>query len=271
MNCKTCRAEIEDLKNYESLGEEAGGHLRVCAACRSFYDEQRALKDLLRELEVVSAPADFDFRLRARLAASKRTEGRRFFGSGFSPGIISITLATCFAVATGIALYSRRESPVITSAPMTAASGPDISNNPANRTPAVSLAEKNDEAPIPSAIYRREDASPRYLPGRREIKHPAPKGAENLSTTTNTTYGFSPATAPVIFPLASARPNSEMNLAAVIPVAAVSVRPLRLTIQDQRGTPRPVTLEPVTFGAQEPLSRTDGASDSILSDEQGVW
>jgi len=271
MDCKTCRAEIEDLKIYENLGEEAGGHLRVCAACRSFYDEQRALKNLLRELEVVSAPADFDFRLRARLAASKRTEGRRLLASGFSPGIVSITLATCFAIAAGIALYSRREAPVITSAPVTVASSSDRSNNPANRTPVVHASETDEEAPISPAISSRKGAAPRYLAGIPEIKHPTSKRAENLLTTSNTSYGFSPAPTPVTIPLPSARSNAGVNLTAVIPVAAVSVHPLRLTLRDQKGTPHSVTLEPITFGAQGPLSRTGGASDSILSNEQGVW
>ena len=44
-------------------------HLRECAACREFHEQQTKLRQIVGSLGTVDAPADFDFRLRARLAA----------------------------------------------------------------------------------------------------------------------------------------------------------------------------------------------------------
>src|SRR5215510_2423926 len=46
----------------------AAEHLRECAACREFQEQQTKLRQIVGSLGTVSAPADFDFRLRARLA-----------------------------------------------------------------------------------------------------------------------------------------------------------------------------------------------------------
>src|SRR5713226_9647134 len=74
-DCKTIRREIDEANLDDLLTNEANEHLRTCAECRRFHDDRRALRDLVGSLETVGAPADFDFRLRARLAREKHANG----------------------------------------------------------------------------------------------------------------------------------------------------------------------------------------------------
>ena len=67
-NCKLIRRELDELMLGESWSAAATGHLRECAKCREFQEQQTKLRQIVGSLGTVEAPADFDFRLRARLA-----------------------------------------------------------------------------------------------------------------------------------------------------------------------------------------------------------
>src|SRR5919201_774481 len=71
MNCQTIRAAIETTPRHEPLSEGARRHLTGCDGCREYADELGALFALLNAVPRVTAPADFDFRLRARIAAAQ--------------------------------------------------------------------------------------------------------------------------------------------------------------------------------------------------------
>jgi hypothetical protein len=74
-DCKTIRREIDEANLEAQLTLEASEHLRRCDPCRRFHDDRRKLRDLMAGLETIGAPADFDFRLRARLAREKPSNG----------------------------------------------------------------------------------------------------------------------------------------------------------------------------------------------------
>ena len=67
-NCEVVRRELDELTMGEACSTAATEHLRDCASCREFYEQQTKLRQIVRSLGTVEAPADFDFRLRARLA-----------------------------------------------------------------------------------------------------------------------------------------------------------------------------------------------------------
>src|SRR4029453_18808029 len=48
--------------------ERTTAHLSLCAGCRDFRAERTELRQLVGSLESVIAPADFEMRLRARIA-----------------------------------------------------------------------------------------------------------------------------------------------------------------------------------------------------------
>ena len=67
-NCKLIRRELDELMLGEAWSADATEHLRECASCREFHVQQTNLRKIVGSLGTVEAPADFDFRLRARLA-----------------------------------------------------------------------------------------------------------------------------------------------------------------------------------------------------------
>src|SRR6185503_19728525 len=66
--CEVIRRELDELTLDETCSTAAVEHLRGCGACREFQKKQTKLRQIVGSLGTVSAPADFDFRLRARLA-----------------------------------------------------------------------------------------------------------------------------------------------------------------------------------------------------------
>src|SRR5258707_3372722 len=81
MECRATRREIDE--GGEHLSGQAWRHVASCARCLAFQNERARLRDLLTSLEPVTAPADFDFRLRARMAQTEKLGPRSFF-SGFA-------------------------------------------------------------------------------------------------------------------------------------------------------------------------------------------
>src|SRR5215510_9235465 len=68
-NCEVIRQELDELMLGETSSAAVIEHLRGCAACREFNEKQTRLRQIVGSLGTVSAPPDFDFRLRARLAS----------------------------------------------------------------------------------------------------------------------------------------------------------------------------------------------------------
>src|SRR5262249_2935047 len=67
-NCEVIRQERDELALGETISAAAAEHLRECVECREFNNKQTRLRQIVGSLGTVSAPPDFDFRLRARLA-----------------------------------------------------------------------------------------------------------------------------------------------------------------------------------------------------------
>ncbi|HEX5084376.1 MAG TPA: hypothetical protein VFY40_20220, partial [Blastocatellia bacterium] len=77
MNCKQIREEIDTAPRYDLRGA-IRSHLNGCPDCRRYSDETASLLGLLGAQPRVEAPADFEFRLRARMArAQAATESDR--------------------------------------------------------------------------------------------------------------------------------------------------------------------------------------------------
>src|ERR1051325_7230851 len=71
--CRDVRQEIDQSELGQRLSESSESHLIGCASCAAFRDERLRLRELVGSLEPVTAPADFDMRLRARLARERDT------------------------------------------------------------------------------------------------------------------------------------------------------------------------------------------------------
>src|SRR3989442_11886623 len=94
INCRSVCREIEEVDLGQQLSGLAIEHTRSCPQCLSFYEDRLKLRQVAASLGTVKAPADFDVRLRARLAKEKPGLARKFAIAGFSFGLPSVALAT---------------------------------------------------------------------------------------------------------------------------------------------------------------------------------
>jgi hypothetical protein len=117
MDCQNVQASIDAAINIAVRRDEAnetmGAHVRSCRDCRRYSDETAALLTLLGAQPRIEAPADFDFKLRARLARAKSEpaaakglfEKLRASSYRFSWGQTAAATATLAVVATVTALH----------------------------------------------------------------------------------------------------------------------------------------------------------------------
>jgi hypothetical protein len=277
MNCHNIRTKIEEAELDQYPGDEATAHLRACEPCRDFQRERAALRRLVGSLEAVSAPADFDYRLRARLAAAKSAGRPGIFRFLFAPGAPAIALAASFAVLVAAAVIFKHvelpHSNIHQRAELTAA------------VPAPS-----SSAPSPQAVEKREAKASTENPDRTRNANDFVKSAETgpkILTAELKTRSRSnrisrqgderlvPSAANVV---AVGRKNNSQEFsgsaAPVISLVAVPVpttnQPTRISLEDGRGTTRTVSLQPVTFGSQELIER-NGASRVLATSPKGIW
>src|ERR1051326_4686467 len=66
--CRSVRQEIDQSELGQRLSESSESHVIGCSSCAAFRAERTRLRELVGSLQPVTAPADFDMRLRARIA-----------------------------------------------------------------------------------------------------------------------------------------------------------------------------------------------------------
>jgi hypothetical protein len=106
MSCQRFRTEIEEAARGASLGGRAAAHLAACDSCRALRVEGERLRALVADLARVEAPADFEFRLRARMARAEESRARSPRRS-FVPGAAWLTVAGCLVLALGLFVHFR--------------------------------------------------------------------------------------------------------------------------------------------------------------------
>lgn len=93
------------------IGGDAHAHLNGCPDCRRYSDQSNALLAMLTAQPRVQAPADFGFKLRARIArAEAQPVGpfvviQNFFGQAFSFKQAAASLAALAIMAAGTTFY----------------------------------------------------------------------------------------------------------------------------------------------------------------------
>lgn len=112
MNCKDTQAAIDSASRRNPIAQSASAHVAGCPDCRRYTDQSNALLALLSAQPRVEAPADFDFRLRARIARveSQPSGGpvavlTNFFGLSFSIKQAAASLAALAVMAAVTTFY----------------------------------------------------------------------------------------------------------------------------------------------------------------------
>ena len=107
--CELVRRELEELLLNEEFGATAAEHLQACADCQEFQRQQLKLRQIVGSLGTVSAPADFDFRLRARLAGDAQGAGFRYWSFAMK-GLATAAILVVFGVGVAV-LWQRGAQP----------------------------------------------------------------------------------------------------------------------------------------------------------------
>jgi hypothetical protein len=282
MNCQSCRNEIEELEMGGSLSKAASAHLDTCSPCGAFYNERLSLRRLVGSLEPVSAPPDFEFRLRARLAASSDSGNHLFSLRSFIASIASaraIGLAASFVLLlAGVAVYNHFKSgPAATTQPSMAADRNSAREPETGTKNSPAIMPASESSPQSASIQKEEKlAPPATLPAgsnsphpslavnnRNGIRQPRKLDAGGAQIITNDIGSRS---APKITPagespsVVTAKPLLELTVRS-------SSQPMRVLVNDRIGGKRSVTLEPVIFGSQD----FTGRNGQRLPASQGIW
>ncbi len=112
MNCKDTQTAIDSASRRNPIGQPAAAHVAGCSDCSRYMDQSNALLALLGAQPRVEAPADFDFRLRARIARAESQPSAgpvavltNFFGMSFSIKQAAASLAALAVMAAVTTFY----------------------------------------------------------------------------------------------------------------------------------------------------------------------
>jgi hypothetical protein len=204
----------------------------------------------------VVAPLDFDWKLRARLAAEKSAGSNGRFPLSLAPGIPAIAFAALFVLLIAAAVYWKQARPV-------------------RLGPEPSVATLNQPAPNAVATEDKDSASPARSDGRMvataNAQKPVAARRQRVATGAQVKSpragGEAQAGMVAAAPRGDVRSNDFSSSAApVITLFPVPVRtpsqPVKVLLDEGSGTLRTVSLQPVTFGSQEILRRSANSSDA---------
>jgi len=220
--CRLARREIDELELGERASESATAHLSGCAVCRDFRAERTELRQLVGSLEPVAAPADFEMRLRARIA---REESHSQQEPLFARLIRTPALAAAalFVIVGGAVVWVvQRDGD--TSAPVATV-----------ERPSTPPAKANDSVTATSVA---SDAT--------ESNTPTDQVAQNVSsvaTRKNRAGSRARSQDYSVLPADSIRQGDQAYVNA-------PSKPVVFAIEDERGTTRKISLPPVSFGSQ---------------------
>jgi hypothetical protein len=238
----------------------ARAHAVHCRACGGALLERESLRALVGGLGRVEAPADFEFRLRARMAATKAGGGRgRFSGARWFYGFAPVAVAACFVVVSATLYFRQATRATKTDAPAVASS----TARDAQTLPPSSA----DKAQRESALT--EDAGGQAVQvGQRDVA-----SSETRKPTHRVIARAARArqvASKVEGPTDSAQ-NTTVFSSTGAQVIHLSPEPLRVILRDERGAERVVPMRSVSFGSQDFLSRGAATRPAANVEVGGVW
>ena len=226
-NCETIRQELDELMLGETSTARVVEHLRDCAACREFNEKQMRLRQIVGSLGTVSAPPDFDFRLRARLANDAGSAAFHFWPLA-RRGLAFAAVLLMFVVGAMLvrSVFNRPQEnkQVATS---------DQPNNPAPVQPVAPTQEPTFSLPMPASSPERH---PQVVRNERPSRIKRPLVAEDFSSQrAEVISGREPAGTFEVMPLDS------------------SLQSFKVSLDDGRGNARTISVPSISFGSQRML------------------
>lgn len=271
--CETHRAEIEESAAGSPQSHALREHLAACRPCEQFRRERASLRLLVGGLGKVTAPADFEFRLRARMASAEGGARRaKRFRFGFVPGLASVALAACF-VSVSAWIYLKREAAPNRPEPPALASTAAPSPVPESALTKGTAPVVVDEQPL-----KKESELAFSPPTRRDSRmraastfraRPEGKTTERAEREAGSAV-FDSQPAPIL----NASSSKQTELAS-LPTTTVAVRtsavPLQVVLRDETGAVRVVPMRSVSFGSQGLVRQGRNTMPVSYTDKEGVW
>lgn len=290
MNCKDYRAAHEEADIAGGgLPARCGEHAAVCAECRAFGEERASLRGLVAGLARVDAPPDFEFRLRARMAATNSGQSRPRLHN-LLPRPAWLAAAGCLALAAAIALQMKDSQtpgalkptpPSTTEQPV---ANPVAAVNPETASPVVSVGEGGEVRP--KQLASPADKAVEAVATRIRARASSAVAVANASKSQPRRPAAITAAQPFVEAVASSGTRIERTesstpsmmgspitvLSAIpLPVQA-DEQPLRVLFKDMQGASRVVKVDPVAFGSNEPAARPANVTFTKAAKKQrGVW
>ena len=236
-NCEIVRRELDELMLEERCSSAALEHLQQCSDCREFQRSQTKLRQMVGSVGTVVAPADFDFRLRARLANDSSS-------SAFHLRSVSWIFARRGLALAALLLFI--------------ATGVVVVRNVINPQDVNQAANKNDRTvspePQPTTVVAPKPRE-EMLPVEEQAKVPE-NGTRNRSERSLqagvrprrniVSEDFSGLGAEVI------NGPDRASGSEVFPIDA-SLESFKVSLDDGRGNPRTISLPTIRFGSQRML------------------
>jgi hypothetical protein len=237
MNGKECRAtrrEIDESELNQKLSDQARSHIALCASCRGFRAERTSLRELVGSLEPVAAPGDFDLRLRARLASERQGHTRQPFIFRLAIGAPAIAAAALVVIlALSMVWFAQRNG----------SQSPEIAKVPIKEAPVVlpqsELAVKETEASQGTDTSSPGSGDPKPDRSDRAGNVRGPNGKLGPVNISASDYSAS-----------RAESYQQIEQRAGEVSLSAPLKPMVVSMQDDRGETHQISLPPVSFGAQ---------------------
>jgi len=224
--CRSVRLEIENSELGQRLSAAGTAHLADCTACSEFRDERTRLRELVGSLRPVSAPADFDVRLKARIAREKDAPRQPLiFRFVMSTPAIAVA-AVIVALLSGAIVWVNQRT--ITAPVNNAANGGTVKEVQPPLNPTVAQVPAPSKSPEVPPLVGKRSTPQRYA--NRSTPNVAEQSADFNSRRAETVQ---------------LTPDRKGEVSLTAPE-----NPMVLTIRDAQGGSRRVMLPPVTFGSQ---------------------
>ena len=240
--CEPVRRELDELVLNDEPSTTTAEHLQTCADCRDFQQQQNRLRQIVGSLGTVNAPADFDYRLRARLAAESQPSGFRYWYFAVK-GMATAAVLVAFGVG-GAVVWQRAHqqtpvAPVAVAPPAPRIEQPKPDTPKSGSTPASQV--------TPAVAVNKE---PKQKPERPFVVRSkrAPLTAVDFSSErANVVSNAPPAVNVTVFPIEA------------------SVQSVKVSLDDGRGNARTISFPPVSFGSQRVLTSANQLAP------KGIW
>jgi hypothetical protein len=228
-NCEIVRRELDELRLGEAWSSGASEHLRACASCREFHEQQTKLRQIVGSLGTVEAPADFDFRLRARLAQSNGSPVYWLFARR---GLAAAAMVIVFATGAILVRNVMKQ--------------PAVVDNTAQQREVPQPKKPDDVKPVvkednkPGQVIAVNENVP---PVMRKSRQQADYRKRALSS-----IDFSSERAAVI------NGAEPVSVSAAFPIDA-SLQSFKVSMDDGRGNAKTISVPTISFGSERIVQR----------------